>query len=241
MESGSALFIMLKFTQSISHSLIFFHSLFSLFLMMKSTEENRTIMHEIGHFILYTLFLSSRRGFGKDVFIDNFFEISIIQSSDSYGHVTFSKSPKQLCVNKLCGGFTLLSGTLFSLKLIDHRCEKIRKFDSIREIRENFIYIYCDFGGGEDLLLLLKNSGFGISKTTAYIHELIKIINEIWNSETIRKISRSLYKGLQKNKSLSGETCYSIIKPYIPELKKLGKQIYSIKTKLRISAKAILF
>lgn len=210
--------------------------------MKEFTEENKTIMHEIGHFLLFLLYLSKKRGFGKKMFTDEFIEISIIKNSYSLGHISITKDEKKLLrKSRLCGGFVLLSGVLFALQLVKSDNKNKREFTTKREIKDNFVYVYCDNGGGLDLLKLLKNTWFGTSYTASHIYELKNIINEMWDNEVIRKISRSLFRELQKNKVLNNETCYSIIKPYIPELKKMGKKIYSIKTKLKINAKTILF
>lgn len=137
--------------------------------------------------------------------------------------------------------FLLLSGVLYDLLLVNHTVEK--KFDRVKDIRRNLIDIYNDNGGGNDLLQLtkyfVKNSTF--DKISAYIYELKKQIYKLWDKESIRSITRKLYRKLQKDGKIYSEGCYKIIEPYIPELKKLGKEIYGPKTKLKVYAKIILF
>jgi hypothetical protein len=130
---------------------------------------------------------------------------------------------------------------LCDLLLVDHTIEK--KFDKVRDIRKNFIDIYNDFGGGSDLFQLIKNfvENSTLDKISAYIYELKKQIYKLWNKESIRSITRKLYRKLQKDGEIYSEGCYKIIEPYIPELKKLGKELYGPKTKLKVYAKIILF
>lgn len=206
---------------------------------MKYTVENSRIMHEIGHFIFYTLYLSSKSNFEKSMFCYNVKEISIVPDKDSYGRITVDS--KILKRSKTGCYFTFLSGVLCDLFIVDHTIEK--KFDKVKDIRRNLIDIYHDLDGGNDLLQLIKDfvksSTFG--KVAVYIYELRKQIYKLWDQEVIRSITRKLYRKLQKDKEIYSEGCYKIIEPYIPELKKLGRQVYGPKTKLNIYAKIILF
>lgn len=206
--------------------------------MMKFTEDNTTIVHEIGHFIFFTLFLSSKNNFGKEMFCENVAEISIIPdyTEKSLGYISINDL--QLKNNKLCCYFVLLSGVLTDLLIVNHKWNT--DFNTVRNIRDNYVGIYCDHGGSKDLKRVfdMRNT---INSIPYHIFELKKIIYYLWDQEIIRKITRKLYRRLQKEKILYSESCYSIIEPYIPELIKLGRDIYGIKTKLRINARTILF
>ena len=205
---------------------------------MKFTEDNTTIVHEIGHFIFFTLFLSSKSNFGKEMFCENVGEISIVPNytEKSLGHITINEL--QLKNNKLCCCFVLLSGVLTSLLIVNH--EWNTDFNTVYDIRDNYVEIYCNHGGSEDLKKVfdIRNT---LGSVPSHIFELEKIIYYLWDQEIIRKITRKLYRRLQKEKVLYSESCYSIIEPYIPELIKLGKSIYRFRTKLRINARTILF
>lgn len=208
---------------------------------MKYTVENSRIMHEIGHFIFFTLYLSSKSNFEKSMFCYNVQGISIVPDKDdnSYGRITVDS--KILKRSKTGCYFTLLSGVLCDLLIVDHTIEK--KFDKVKDIRRNLIDIYNDNGGGNDLLQLIKDfvKSSTFDKVAVYIYELRKQIYKLWDQEVIRSITRKLYRKLQKDKEIYSEGCYKIIEPYIPELKKLGKQVYGPKTKLSVYAKIILF
>lgn len=208
---------------------------------MKYTKENSIIMHEIGHFIFFTLYLSSKSCFKRSFFCYNVEKISIVpdKKDNSLGCVSIDE--KMIKRSKIGCYFLLLSGVLYDLLLVNHTVEK--KFDRVKDIRRNLIDIYNDNGGGNDLLQLtkyfVKNSTF--DKISAYIYELKKQIYKLWDKESIRSITRKLYRKLQKDGKIYSEGCYKIIEPYIPELKKLGKEVYGPKTKLKVYAKIILF
>ena len=208
---------------------------------MKYTVENSRIMHEIGHFIFYTLYLSSKSNFEKSMFCYNVQGISIVPDKDdnSFGRVTIDS--KILKKSKTGCYFMFLSGVLCDLLIVDHTIEK--KFDKVRDIRKNFINIYNDLGGGSDLLQLTEDfvKSFTFDKIAVYIYELRKQIYKLWDQEVIRSITRKIYRKLQKDGEIYSEGCYKIIEPYIPELKRLGRQVYGLKTKLNIYAKIILF
>lgn len=206
---------------------------------MKFTNENSTIMHEIGHFMMYVLYLASKRNFSREVFISEMIEISIVPDEDSIGHIMIGSDIEKRGFG-LCRTFVLLSGVLSSLYFVDRVWET--KFSSVHEIKSNFSDIYCNHGGGKDLLTLLKNDrSMGCEKTARYIYELREIMFNLWDNRTIRKIVRQLYRGLQKDKCLYSERCYNIIKSHVPELKKLGRHIYNPITKIKINAKTVLF
>lgn len=205
---------------------------------MKYTEENSNIMHEIGHFIMYTLWISQNKEIDRNYFNNRIFEISIVENENSFGRVVVNN---KISVDTFCVKLTYLSGVLFSLGYVEHP-DMLWWFDDKWQIKKNFIEVYNKFGGSSDLLWILKNIRAADSNYIAiYIYELKKFIQIIRKDETIRKIVHQLYKGLQKNKHLSGDQCYSIIKPHIQKLKILGRQIYNPITKIKINAKAILF
>lgn len=112
-------------------------------------------------------------------------------------------------------------------------------FKNKKQVRKNFVDVYYKFGGSSDLLWVLRNSI--INSTSIYIHEINKMIQTIRKDKAIQKIVHQLYRGLQKNGYLSGDRCYRIIKPYIPELRILGQQIYNPFTRFKINAEAVLF
>lgn len=206
---------------------------------MKFTNENSNILHEVGHFLMYTLYLTSKRNFSREVFISEMIEISIVPDGDSIGHIRTGSDIEKKRFS-LCRPFVLLGGVLSSLYFVDHTWET--KFSSVHEIKSNFPDIYYNNGGGKDLLTLLRNDrSMGYEKTARYIYELRKIMFDLWDNRTIRKIVRQLYRGLQKDRCLRSERCYNIIKPHVPELKKLGRHIYNPITKIKINAKVILF
>ena len=198
-------------------------------------------MHEIGHFIFFTLYLSSNSRFKRSVFCYNIEKISIVpdKKDNSFGRVTINT--KMIKRSKIGCYFLLLSGVLCDLLLVDHTIEK--KFDRVKDIRRNLIDIYDGNGGGNDLLQLIENfvKNSTLDKISAYIYELKKQICKLWDEESIRSITRKLYRKLQKDGEIYSEGCYKIIEPYIPELKKLGKEVYGSKTKLKVYAKIILF
>lgn len=198
-------------------------------------------MHEIGHFIFYTLYLSSKSNFGKSMFCYSVQRISIVPDKDNNSLGRIIVDSRILKKSKTGCYFMLLSGVLCDLLLVDHTIEK--KFDKVKDIRRNLIDVYDNLGGGSDLLQLIedyvKSSTF--DKISVYIYELRKQIYKLWDQEAIRSITRKLYRKLQKDKEIYSEGCYKIIEPYIPELKKLGKQVYGPKTKLKVYAKIILF
>jgi hypothetical protein len=208
---------------------------------MKYTVESSRIMHEIGHFIFFTLYLSSKSNLEKSTFCYNVKKISIVpdKKDNSFGRVMFNL--RTLRRSKIGCYFTLLSGVLCDLLLVDHSIEK--KFDKVKDIRRNLIDVYSNLGGGSDLLRLIKDfvKSSTFDKVAVYIYELRKQIYKLWDQEVIRSITRKLYRKLQKDKEIHSEGCYKIIEPYIPELKKLGKQVYGPKTKLSVYAKIILF
>lgn len=209
--------------------------------MKKYTKETSNIMHEIGHFIFFTLWLSSKGSFNKSMFCNNILRLSIVPNEEdkSFGRLTIGDS-MVLKRNKLCRYFLLLSGVLCDILLVEHVWET--KFKTVRNIRNHFVDIYCDHGGGGDLLKLVDTYSATFDSVSAYIYELRKQIYKLWNQEAIRSITRKLYRKLQKDKEIHSEGCYKIIEPYIPELKKLGKQVYGPKTKLSVLyAKIILF
>lgn len=214
--------------------------------MKKYTRENSIITHEIGHFIMFLLYLSTKRGFNKDMFLSSITELSICHDNEdnSDGHVTVNDD--RLYENSLCCSFTLLGGVLFDILLVEHSYNFKYKFFKLNDIINNHIDVYDDFGGSGDLLRLCKKKKritFISSYIASNIIELKGIIYELLNNETIRKIIRSLHRNLQKDKCISGNRCYSIVESYIPELKQLGKNIYCPKMKLKIRlgyAKAVL-
>lgn len=208
---------------------------------MKYTVENSIIMHEIGHFIFFTLYLSSKSNFEKSMFCYNVQKISIVPDKDDNSSGRITVDSKILKRSKTGCYFTLLSGILCDLLIVDHTIEK--KFDKVRDIRENLIDIYNDNGGGNDLLQLIKDfvKSSTFDKVAIYIYELRKQIYKLWDQEVIRSITRKLYRKLQKDREIYSEGCYKIIEPYISELKKLGRQVYGPKTKLSVYAKIILF
>lgn len=210
--------------------------------MKKYTEETSIIMHEIGHFIFFTLWLSSKGSFNKSMFCNNILRLSIVPNEEekSFGHLTIG-DPRVLKRNKLCRYFLLLSGVLCDILLVEH-IWKI-KFKTVRDIRNHFVDIYRDHGGSSDLfnLVLMDTYSATYDSIPAHIYELRKQIYKLWDQEVIRSITRKIYRKLQKDKKIYSEGCYKIIEPYIPELKKLGKQVYGPKTKLSVYAKTILF
>ena len=208
---------------------------------MKYTNENKNIMHEVGHFLMYTLYLTTNKRFDKKLFTSKIIELSIVPNPEenTAGHLTTVDNISKV-KNRLCRSYTLLSGVLFSTYLVEHNwnCE----FSKIKEIEHNFVHIYCDHGGGSDLeSLVTSDRSMTFHKTAVYIQELKKIMFDLWDNEVIRKIMRQLYRGLQKNKCMEKEKLFNIIEPHIPELKKLGKQIYNAPNKFRLDAKALLF
>ena len=56
--------------------------MFSLLVMKKYTEETSNIMHEIGHFIFFTLWLSSKSSFEKSMFCNNILRLSIVPNEE---------------------------------------------------------------------------------------------------------------------------------------------------------------
>ena len=184
---------------------------------MKYTVENSEIMHEIGHFIFFTLWLSSKGNFDKSMFCDNVREISIIPNDDdnSFGHLRIGHA-RVLRKNKLCRYFLLLSGVLYNVLLVDH-VWSIR-FKTVRDINNYHIDLYCNHGGSNDLLRLVEEYSATYNSISAHIHELKKQIYKLWDQEAIRSITRKLYRKLQKDKEVYSEGCYKIIEPYIPEL-----------------------
>ena len=214
--------------------------------MKKYTRENSTITHEIGHFIMFLLYLSTKRGFNRDMFLESIEELSINPDENgSGGHITVDDD--RLYENSLGCSFTLLGGVLFDILLVEHSYNFKYKFSKLVDIINNHIDVYDDFGGSGDLLKLCekeKRITFISSYIASNIVELKSIVYELWNNEVIRKIIRSLHRNLQKDKCISGNRCYSIIEPYIPELRQLGESIYCLRVKLKIRlgyAKALLF
>lgn len=211
---------------------------------MKYTKNNCYIMHEIGHFIMYTLYLSSKRNFDKNLFTSKILELSIVEEEDedktSYGHLTIGGEVTKI-KDDLCRSYLLLSGVLFSLYLVEHEWKHKHEFSKKREIRCFLLDVFCDHGGGGDIQTLLDFKNTEFFKLAIYIQELKKIIFSLRNNKSIRKIIHQLYRELQKNKFIRNERLFSIIKPHIPELKKLGKQIYNLPNKIKLRAKTLLF
>ena len=211
---------------------------------MKYTEKNCDIMHEIGHFIMYTLYLSSKRNFDKDLFTSKILELSIVEEEDedgiSGGHLTIRGKITKI-KDDLCRSYILLSGVLFSLYLVEYEWKHKHEFSEKREIICHLLDVFYDHGGCEDIHTLLNFKNTGFFKLTIYIQELKKIIFSLKNNKSIRKIIHRLYRELQKNKFIENERLFSIIKPHIPELKKLGKQIYNLPNKIKLRAKTLLF
>ena len=202
---------------------------------MKSTKENIIIIHEIGHLIMYMLYLLTSRKFDRDYFINNIFEISIVSDEISLGRVEISNSIKN---SGFCFRAVYLSGVLFSLEYI----ESYRyNFESKEKLMNHLFEVYEKTGGSDDLTQIIKKFKRSSIKLPVYAYEFRKMIKVLKENESIQKIIHKLYRGLQKNKSLSGDACYNIIKMYIPELKKLGKEIYNPFNRFRINAKAVLF
>ena len=211
---------------------------------MKYTEKNSYIMHEIGHFIMYTLYLSSKRNFDKDLFTSKILELSIVEEKCedgiSNGHLAIEGEVTEI-KNDLCRFYILLSGVLFSLYLIEYEWKHKHEFSEKREIRRHLLDVFYDHGGYGDIHTLLNFKDTEFFKLTIYIHELKKIIFSLKNNKSIRKIIHQLYRELQKNKFIRNERLFSVIKPHIPELKKLGKQIYNLPNKIKLRAKTLLF
>lgn len=205
---------------------------------MKYTKENSNIMHEIGHLIMYILWMSRKKNFNREYFTNQILEISIIEKGDSLGRVTINK---KALVDKFCAKLVYLGGVLFSLEYVDHP-EMLWRFDDKKQIEKNFIDVYCKFGGYEDLLWVINNiHGVDFNYIATYIHEFKKIIKIIKKDKAIKRIIHKLYKNLQKDKCISGDKCYSIISPHILDLKTLGQQIYNPFTRFKINAKTLLF
>lgn len=211
---------------------------------MKYTEKNSDIMHEIGHFIMYTLYLSSKKDFNKDLFTSKVLELSIVEEEDKDGicggYLAIGEKVTKI-KDDLCRFYILLSGVLFSLYLIEYEWKHKYEFSETCEIRRYLLDVFYDHGGGEDIHTLLNFKNTGSFKITVYIQELKKIIFSLKNNKSIRKIIHQLYRELQKNKFIKNERLFSIIKPHIPELKKLGKQIYNLPNKIKLRAKTLLF
>lgn len=201
---------------------------------MKHTLDNINIIHEIGHLLIFTLYLSSRKKLTKEYFTSKFISISIIEDENSYARCTLNN---KFCADRFVATMVYLSGVLFSLEYVENNTTF--EFDSRRQIKENFIDVFNKNGGINDLLWVLRN--IRIADITVYIIELKKIIQILRYNDSIKKIIHKTYRRLQKDKYLSNESIYGILRPHIEELTKLGHQIYNPLNRLRINAKAILF
>lgn len=203
---------------------------------MKYTLDNNNIMHEIGHLLLFTLYLSSRKRLTEEYFTSKFISISIIEDENSYARCTINN---KFCADRFVATMVYLSGVLFSLEYVENNTTF--EFDNRGQIKENLIDVFNKNGGRDDLLWVLRNIRADSSYITSFIIELKKIIQILRYNDSIKKIIHKTYRRLQKDKYLSNRSMYCILKPHVEELTKLGHQIYNPLNRLRVNAKAILF
>ena len=195
---------------------------------MKYTLDNNNIMHEIGHLLLFTLYLSSRKKLTEEYFTSKFISISIIEDENSYARCTLNN---KFCADKFVATMVFLSGVLFSLEYVEN---SVLEFDSRKQIKKKFIEVFNENGGINDLLWVLRNIRIADSSyITSFIIELKKIIQILRYNDSIKKIIHKTYRRLQKDKYLSNRSMYCILKPHVEELTKLGHQIYNPLNRLR--------